>query len=424
MSRTTPFLTLAIKSLLSRRLSAALTVFAIAISVTLFVGVEKMRQGARAGFQSTISGTDLIVGARSGPVNLLLYSVFRIGDATNNITWESYQEIAARDAVAWTVPISLGDSHRGYRVVGTTTGYFEHYKTGGARPLAFTDGEPFDDVFDAVLGADVARDLGYALGDDIVLAHGLGAGSFTHHDDKPFRVSGILKATGTPVDRSVHVSLEGIEAIHIGWESGAPTALARVMSAERVRGLKLQPTQITAFLVGLESKLAVLQLQREINTYRAEPLLAIIPGVALAQLWQVVGVVERALAGIAGFVVAVGLVGVLTSILTSVNERRREMAVLRAVGARPHDIFLLLVSEAALLAFAGAVIGLAVLYTGLFFLAPVIEASYGIALAGLRPGLFDLAAIGAVTLIAALLGLIPAWRAYRNSLADGLTIRL
>lgn len=419
-----PILALALRSVLNRRVTAALTVIAVAFAVMLFAGVEKVRQAARASFERTISGADLIVGARSGPVNLVLYAVFRIGDATNNITWTTYEKLAARPEIAWTVPLSLGDSHRGFRVVGATKAFFERYRYGEERALAFAEGKPFDDVFDAVLGADVARALGYRLGQPIVVAHGLGATSFVDHADKPFRVAGVLKPTGTPVDRSVHVTLEGIEAIHIGWESGAPSPLARAATAERVRSLELKPKSVTAFLVGLKSKIAVLRLQRDINTYREEPLLAVIPGVALSQLWEVVGVAERALAAVSLFVVAVGLVGILTSILTSLNERRREMAILRAVGARPFDIFVLLVSEAALLALAGALLGLGMLYGGLAVAAPLIEARYGLALLDIGPSLFDVYVVAGVTGAALLLGALPAWRAFRDALADGLSIRV
>ncbi|MDX1540865.1 MAG: ABC transporter permease, partial [Geminicoccaceae bacterium] len=125
------------RSLLNRRLTALLTMLAIAISVMLVLGVEKVRNGARTSFANTIAGTDLIVGARAGDVQLLLYSVFRIGNATNNITWQSYQDIAARPEVAWIVPLSLGDSHKGFRVLGTTTDYFEHYRFRGDRGLSF-----------------------------------------------------------------------------------------------------------------------------------------------------------------------------------------------------------------------------------------------------------------------------------------------
>ncbi len=161
------------------------------------------------------------MGARSGSINLLLYSVFRIGNATNNIGWESYQRLREHSDVSWTIPISLGDSHRGFRVLGTSNDYFSHYQYGQKQPLAFRQGGPFSGLFDTVIGAQVAKDLGYKMGDNLVIAHGLADKSFNQHDNLPFTVTGILAPTGTPVDRSVHVSLEAIEAIHVGWESGA-----------------------------------------------------------------------------------------------------------------------------------------------------------------------------------------------------------
>ncbi len=420
----TPILMLAIRSVLNRRGTALLTITSMALAVMLFAGVEKIRQGAQTSFERTISGTDLIVGARSGPINLVLYSVFHLGDATNNITWDSYQDIAARPDVAWTVPLSLGDSHSGYRVIGSTAEFFERYRYGEDDPIRFAQGQPFNDVFDAVIGAAAARDLGYTLGQKIILSHGVGAVSFVNHDDKPFTIVGVLAPTGTPVDRSILVSLEGIEAIHLGWQSGAPTPMARVMTAERVQTMDLQPTQITAFLLGLNSRVAVLRLQRDINTYAQEPLMAVIPGVALRQLWDVVGVAERALSVVSAFVILVGLAGILTSILTTLNERRREMAILRSVGARPRDVFILLASEAGLLAFIGSLIGLGLLYAALFVAQPIIQARFGVNIGGFSVTTFDLGLVLAVTLAALALGAIPAWRAFQRSLADGLTIRL
>ncbi len=420
----TPIITLAFKSLTNRRLTALLTVFAIALSVTLFIGVDKIRNGARDGFDRTISGTDLIVGARSGSINLLLYSVFRIGNATNNVTWQSYDYWAKHPQVKWTVPLSLGDSHRGFRVLGTTPAYFDHYRYGAKKNLALAEGQVFDDVFDAVLGADVARELGYTLGQEISVAHGIGATSFANHDDKPFKIVGILSKTGTPVDRTIHVSLKGIEAIHIGWESGTASPLARMVTADQVRDMPLKPKAITAFLIGMESRIAVLRLQRDINQYSKEPLLAIIPGVALSQLWSVVGIAETALTAIAGFVVFTGLLGMLTTILTSLNERRREMAILRSLGARPWHIFALLLSEGALLALIGAILGVLVVYGTMLFAAPMIEAQSGIYLGAVVPGAYDLAVVGIIVVASVILGCVPAFRAYRNSLADGLTIRV
>ena len=418
-----PVFSLAWKSLVNRRFTAALTVLSIALSVALLVGVERMRTEARASFANTLSGTDLIVGARSGPVQLLLYSVFRIGDATNNFSWDSYQAVAAHPRVAWTVPISLGDSHRGYRVMGTTPAYFEHYRYARDQQLRLEDGEVFEDLYDAVLGAEVAEALGYRLGDAIVVAHGAADVSFARHDDKPFRVAGILARTGTPVDRTVHVSLEAIEAIHVDWQGGAPLPGVSI-SAEQARAMDLTPKAITAALVGLKSKVATFQVQRYVNEYPHEPLSAVLPGVALTQLWNLIGIAENALLVVSAFVVVVGLSGMLTALLTSLNERRREMAILRSVGARPGHVFGLVMGEAGLLTLLGVVTGLVLLYLLLLLGQPVIEGRFGIhiALGGLAAREWQM--LGGIVLAGCLVGAIPAYRAYRLSLADGLAPRV
>jgi len=416
-------LSLAWQSLLNRRVTALLTLISIALSVTLLVGVERLRTEARASFASTLSGTDLIVGARTGAVQLLLYSVFRIGDATNNISWESYQDIAAHPKVAWTVPISLGDSHRGFRVLGTTPAYFEHYRYARGRQLAIETGQPFADLYDTVLGAEVAAELGYALGDEIIVAHGASDVSFARHDDKPFRVVGILARTGTPVDRTLHVSLEAIEAIHVDWQSGAPIPGMSV-SAEQARAMDLTPKAITAFLMGLTSKVATFQVQRYVNEYPEEPLLAILPGVALSQLWNLIGVAENALLIVSAFVVVVGLFGMLTALLTSLNERRREMAILRSVGARPGHVFALIMGEAGFLTLLGTLLGMALLYLSLILGRPIIESRFGIFVPIGGPTSYEWLLLGAVITAGFLVGSIPGYRAYRLSLADGLSVRV
>lgn len=418
-------LRLALASLANRRFTALLTVFAIALSVTLLLAVERVRTEARASFASTISGTDLIVGARSGSVNLLLYSVFRIGNATNNIRWDSFEHFAQHRQVKWAIPISLGDSHRGYRVMGTSAAYFEHYRYGRGQPLEIAQGRQFEqDPFEVVLGAEVAETLGYGLGEEIVLAHGVATVSLVKHDDKPFKVVGILKRTGTPVDRTLHISLAGMEALHVDWQNGVPARGAGKVSAEQARHMDLQPKAITAFMLGLNSKIATFAVQREINDYRGEPLLAILPGVALQELWGLMGTAEKALLVVSWFVVLTGLIGMLTAILTSLNERRREMAILRSVGARPWHIAGLLVLEAFALALAGVLLGLALLYLGIALAQGYVQVQYGLYLPLAVPSRYEWALLGAILGAALLIGSVPAWRAYRQSLADGLSIRL
>lgn len=416
-------LMLAWASLLNRRYTAILTLLTIAISVTLLLAVERVQQEARKSFASTISGTDLIVGGRTGAVQLLLYSVFRIGDASNNIRWESYQQILKQPSVSWAVPISLGDSHRGWRVVGTTPGFFEHYRYGEKREVRFAEGQVFDDLYDVVLGAEVARALGYRLGQEVVVAHGTGRVSFVNHTDKPFRVVGILARTGTPVDRALYVSLEAIEAIHVDFVSGVQLP-GRKISAEQAREMDLTPKQITAVYLGLKTPVAAFALQRTINEYRGEPLMAILPGATLQQLWSLVGVAENALTIVAAFVVVAGLLGMLSTMLSGLALRRREMAILRSVGARPHQVLSLLVLESGVLTLLGILAGVLLLYLGIAVSAPWVETRYGIAL-GLGPlSAESLKLLAAVWIAGLVVGLWPGIKAYRDALADGLSLRL
>ncbi|MCP4209281.1 MAG: ABC transporter permease [Shimia sp.] len=412
-------LRLAFKSLKSRLLTVSLTVFAIALSVALFLGVEKVRTGAKASFADTISGTDLIVGARSGGVQLLLYSVFRVGNATNNVTWQSYQDIAVHKDVDWIVPLSLGDSHKGFRVLGTTTAFFDRYKYRGGRDVTFTEGRVFDDLFDAVVGADVAAELDYAPDDEIVVAHGVA--SFTEHDDKPFKISGVLQKTGTPVDRTVFVSLEAIEAIHIDWQGGGRSQ--NTISADEVRQMELTPKAVTAALVGVSSRLKIFGVQRWVNDYPEEPLLAILPGVALSELWSLIGVAETALVGVSVMVMVTALLGMVAMIFSGLNERRREMALLRAIGARPRTILGLLTLEAALMSLVAVLLGVALLYTGLFVARSYIDAAFGLYLEITWPTTREYLVLATVVAAGTLVSLIPALRAYFMSLADGMQVR-
>lgn len=414
-------LRLAFASLIARALTVGMTILAIALSVALFLGVEKVRTGAKASFADTISGTDLIVGARSGSVQLLLYSVFRIGNATNNLTWESYQDIAARPEVDWIVPISLGDSHRQFRVMGTTNAFFDRYKYRSGQSLTLGDGVFMDDLFDTVIGADVAATLGYKIGDPIVVAHGLA--SFSEHKNQPFRVSGILEKTGTPVDRTVIVSLQAIEAIHVDWRSGAAIP-GQSTPADVLRQMDLKPTAITSALIGVKSRLKVFGLQRSVNEYPQEPLLAILPGVALQELWQIVGIAETALVAVSAMVVITAMIGMMATIFSSLNERRREMAIFRAMGARPRVILGLLVIEAALMATLGALLGLALLYVGLFIGQPMIDSAFGLWIPIDAPSLRELWVLCGVIVAGVIVSMVPAWRAYRMSLADGMMVRI
>ncbi len=412
------------KSLRNRKGTALLTIFSISISVTLLIGVENIRKGVRKSFSSAVSGTDIIAGARGGSLQLLLYSIFRIGNAPNNISWESYNELRNNKRVKWTIPISLGDSHRGFRVVGTNTDYFNYFRYGSKKKLKFIEGGPFSEVFDAVIGSEIAKNFKYKLNQKIIIAHGTGKNSFLNHDDKPFKIVGILKPTGTPVDQSLHVSLEGITAMHIDWESGAPPMEEERISAEEAIKLDLTPEEITSFLIGMKSKIHAFDFQRKINTFKEEPLSAIMPGVALQELWNILRTAETGLRVITWFVLFAGLMGMITALLSGLNERRREMAILRSVGAGPGTISFLLILEASILTLSGIIFGLFFLYIALFILQPILETNFGLFIPINSLSYKEFIILGGVLFTGILMGVIPALKAYSQSLADGMTIRL
>jgi putative ABC transport system permease protein len=276
-------LTLAWRSAWNRRATLSLVLLSVALSTFLLLGFEQVRTDVRENFSQSVSGTDLVVGARTGSVQLMLYSVFRVGGATNNIRMSSVEAIAQHRAVAWVVPLSLGDSHRGYPVLGTRADYFKRFLYGEREQLALAEGQAFadgiDGLYGVVLGAEVAQALSYQLGDRLVLSHGGGGLPGAEHADKPFTVVGILQRTGTPVDRTVHISLESMEAIHLEWVGGAPMPGMRI-EPEQARKFDLAPKQVTAALVGLKSRAAVFNVQRFVADHEGEALMAVLPGVA------------------------------------------------------------------------------------------------------------------------------------------------
>ncbi|MBA4709248.1 ABC transporter permease [Aquitalea aquatica] len=416
---------IALFSMLNRRLTVVLAILTVALSVLLLVGVERLRTEARNSFSNTVSGTDLIVGSRTGSVQLLLYSVFRVGNATNNIGWDSYLKLAHDPRVAWTIPISLGDSFKGFPVLGTTADYFKYLRYGDEQPLHFTRGGMFRHTHDAVLGANVANKRNYVLGQKIVLTHGSGDGALSDHSDQPFTVVGVLAPTGTPVDDSVHVSLDGLTAIHEGWQSGSASILSTtgIYAADENRAIP-PPETITAFYVGLKSRTSLFSYQRKVNQYREETLMAIMPGVALSELWQLMKVAEQALLIVSVFVMVIGLLGMLTALLTGLDERRREMAILRSVGARAWQIFLLVMGETLWLVSIGILLGMSLLYLALLIARPILRETYSLNISLYWPTRSECGLLLATLLAGAVIGAIPAWRAYRMSLNDGLSQKI
>ena len=475
----------AYQSLLYRLSGVALAIAAVAISVFVLLSVEHVRNEARSSFASTVSNVDLIVGARTGEINLLLLSIFRIGNPTANISWESVEEISEQPNVEWVVPISLGDSHKNFRVVGTSAEFFDRYKYGQSKPLVFKSGERFTNTLDVVVGAHVATDLAYGLGDELVLSHGMADTSFTHHDQVTFAVSGVLATTGTPVDNALFVSLEAIEAIHADEDSEHHDAHAdhdehaesehhdehadhhehahheesehhdehadhgehahheesehhdehadhdehAHHEASEHRDKAEEHGQhaandhhhqhdhppigtVTAILVGLDSAAFTLQVQRWVNEFADEALLAILPGFALAQLWSLVGGVENVLRGISILVFISALFGLNAMMLASMRERKREIEILRSIGAPSRFIVALLIIESMLIVTVGIILAVTGLLCAIALANNLLASELGLALSLQIFYPSSMVALGLIYLTTLILSLVPAWKAY------------
>ena len=412
----------AAKSLRYRLSGVILTTISVALSVFVLLGVEHVRQESRSSFASTVSGVDLIVGARTGDINLLLLSVFRIGSATANVSWDSVVEIERHPRVEWVVPLSLGDSHRGFRVVGTTGDFFDRYHFSRKQPLTFDEGGRFDLTAEVVLGASVANTLSYKMGDSLILSHGVAATSFTHHDQIPFTVVGLLAPTGTPVDNALFVSLEAINAMHTNEEGEHAEDVHDEHDEhdghdEHVHAGPLG--SVTALLVGLNGPFATLQVQRWVNEYEDEALLAVLPGVTLTQLWEMVGRIEDTLRGIAILVFVSSLFGLNAMLLASMRERRQEIDILRSVGAPSLFILGLLVVESLLIVLVGILLAIGGLLIAIAVTNGILMAEIGISFSYQILYTSSLIALGMIVLISVLLSLVPAWQAYRLSTSSG-----
>jgi len=414
----------------NRRSTLVWVVVSLALATALLWTLERLRHDIRHSFSQSVSGVDLIVGARSSPVQLLLFSVFHIGSVPQGMSMDSVRTLAQHRSVSWVVPLSLGDSHRGFPVLGTSPAYFQHFAYGDKQRLVLQQGTVFadtlDGLYEAVIGAEVARRLGYGLGQNLTLSHGMHGhedGAHDDHADKPFKVVGILAPTGTPVDRTVHVSLQALEALHLDWVAGTPLP-GGLIPADQARKFKLEPEEVTAALVGLKTRAAVFNVQRFVNFHEPEALMGVMPGVALGELWSVLGVGENALLAVSGLVALVSVVSLMAVVLAGLNERRRELAVLRAVGAGPRHVLALLALEGIWVTCAGVLLGVVLAQSGMALASPWMQQVLGIRLQMAAPLPSQLALAAAVLLAGLLASLGPAWRAYRLSLADGLSPRV
>ena len=468
--------TLVIQSLLNRWLSCLLIILTLAFSISLFFTVSRIQESVRSSFQNTISGVDSVVAARGGDLQILLNSVFLIGEPNSTIRWGTFKDITDNNKMNWAVPITLGDSHKGYRVIGTTNNYFKEIKYSSGKNIEFLSGNSFNDVFDVVLGNAVANKLKYNLGAEIIITHGLSDVGEVHtfssekenhsdhadhddhadeehdnhddhvdHDDHAkheehdnhedhadegheghnhenlgFKVTGILKPTGTPIDNAVYISLAGIEAMHTGWIGNQKVI---DVSIEQIMQSELKPKTISAIFVSLKNRTQVFQFQRDVLNYKEEAISSVMPGITLSRLWALTGNVDKAFKIITFFIIIIALLGMIAMTIAGLNGRRREMAILRSVGASPTNIVSLLLVESIIISLISCAIGYILMIIIFSIGKDYLQNNYGIFINSFSIKNYDLQMIISIICAALIATIVPAIQIYKNTLRDGLNVR-
>jgi putative ABC transport system permease protein len=392
------------RSLMHRKLPTLLLILSIACSVLFIVGIQKLKTGAKQGFSRSISGTDLIVGSRSGDMQLLMTTVFRVGTPMANMSWNSFEGIQALPQVQWAVPVSSGDGYKGYPVLATLPTYFKHINVGRKQSLTFQIGRAFGGGYELVLGQNVARALGLKLSDTLQISHGRFDQSSRVHDNHSFEVVGILNTTHSPIDNTVFISLEASSAVHSPHQHSA-------------HGM---PKSITGAFIGLTSKTAIFLVQQRIANWPNESLMAILPGVTLSKLWRSLSPLDAAfmVVGIGvGFMAGIGL---LLGLFMSLRERSRELTIYRVLGAHPLQCASMLVIESVITTVLGIGTGLAVLQLVKSPLIQLIENRFGVVVP------FDLLMVDAllfasIVIVGVCISIVPAVVVARMSRSAGVT---
>lgn len=407
-------MSLVLASMRMRWVPVALLTLSLVASVFLLLASDRIKTATQSAFNRSVNGVDLIVGTRTGQIETVLYSVFNLGQPIANLDAQRIEQLRADEQIDWVVPIALGDSYGPYRVVATTDEYFMRLRDVNNQALVFDQGQAFASARHVVLGAQVAAQMDNPMGRRLQLAHGSG-GLAKAHDDIDFEVVGVLAPTGTPIDQTLMVSLEAYVLLHIGWRNGQ-----RIISLDRFADSELPPIDsVTAAFVGLKNPLSLFQTARRIND--SEVMGAVVPGIALAQLWQIVDQIEAAFALLGQLIVGLSLLGILAVSLTALDARRQEFSILRACGASPWQLARLILTEAVAISLAAGLIALALVNLASWLLSRWLILEYSITpeLSFVQP--VEWLYILVVVASSALVALIPALMVYRRSLQQGLS---
>jgi len=390
-----------LKNIRQRRLSSTLTAASIGLGVAIVIAVLALRAQTEEGFRQTAFGYELVVGPkRLGALQLVLNTVYHLETSPGNMPWSRYQELAAHKAVSAAVPVSVGDSYRGARVIGTTPQFFTafNYTVAGAtfrfdldRLEKAMEGKDVPGAFEAVAGPRT----GLKIGDTFQPSHGVDAASDTHAEK--WTVVGILDPTGTPNDRAIFINLD---------------------SFYEIRDHR-QTSGISAVIVKTRSEGSALGLEYDLN--QLPDCMAASPAKVMAEFFSKFDWIPLLFLAVACLVVVMAAVSIFVAIYNSMSERRRPIAIMRALGARRNSVLTIVLMEAMALCAAGALGGFVLGHVLTAVAARALATRSGIPMSGLSVQPEEFAVLGGVLILGALAGLLPALQAYRSDIADGLS---
>jgi len=388
----------------ARPLAAALNLLLLSLGLASISLVLLVNHQIQAAFERDLAGIDVVVGAKGSPLQLILSGVFQIDTPTGNVSLAAVQALQDHPQVAKLIPISMGDSFGGFRIIGTTPDYLRHYQG------VLASGAPWQAPMQAVLGAKVALKTGLRVGDSFVGSHGLGGGGHAH-GQTPYVVTGVLAPGGSVMDRLILTPTESVWRVH-----EADTAL----DAQDQKVLE-QERELTLALIQYRSPLAAVTFPRFINT--STDMQAAAPAVEITRLLGLIGVGADVLRAFAGVLLLTAGLGVFIALWSAVRERRADLALLRMLGAAPRQLAALLWCEALWLALLATLLGLAMGQGLAAMLAVTLDIDNSLSLSALSwPA--QLLAVPALALgVAAASALLPIWEAYRVSVLELLQSR-
>lgn len=420
-----------LKNIKQRKLSAVLTIISTLLGVALVIAILVIKQESEDAFNQTATGYELIVGPKGSPLQVTLNTIYHIGLPVNNMPYKTYELISKDKRVKLAIPYVMGDNYKNFRIIGTSEKIFTEFEYQKGKRYSFQTGRQFKNENEAVIGSDVAEKTGMKIGDTFIGSHGVEAYEYAEeHDEHKFIVMGILNKTFTPNDKVIFIPMESVWDLHYhGQENIADTIHSHHDHAhdnehEHEHTIPEERKTVTSILVSLKSPVYFDLLRRQINDDKFEGInaQAIIPVLEIMQLFEIIGNINSVLLIVAYLVIFVAVISILVSIYNTINERKRDIAIMRALGASRGIIFGIIILEGLFISTIGAVLGVFTGHFAVYIFSPLISAKTGILITGLTFNIFELYLVLGTIILSMLVSILPAVKAYRTDVAKNLLL--